>query len=80
MEARRLIESAAYEPETLSLLYEALDSAWAEIAPRIAEENHTYARVRLAHAVLVVARKDSTDPGKIKRDALQIMALSDPKT
>jgi len=34
------------------------------------------ARTRLAHAVLAVAREDSTDAEQLKRDSLQVMALA----
>jgi hypothetical protein len=80
MEARRLIESSAYGPETLSVLYEALDNAWSEIAKQFTEKEHADARMRLAHALLVVAREDSRDPNLVKRDALQLMALSRPRS
>jgi hypothetical protein len=76
MKARRLIESSAYGPETLRALYTALDDAWTEIAHHFAENDHAHARMRLAHALLAVAREDSRDPKQLKNDALQVMALS----
>ena len=75
MKARRLIESSAYGPETLDVLYKALDDAWGEIASHFAEEDHPHARMRLAHALLAVAQEHSRDPQRLKRDALQVMAL-----
>ena len=75
MKARRLIEGSAYGPETLDVLSKALDGAWTEIGHRFAEEAHEDARLRLAHAVLVVAREDSRDPEVVKSDALKVMAL-----
>ena len=76
MKARRLIESSAYGPETLEVLYKALDDGWAEIASHFAEEDHAHARMRLAHALLAVGREDSKDPEQLKNAALQVMALS----
>jgi hypothetical protein len=32
--------------------------------------------MRLAHAVLIVAREDSNDADRLKNDALQVMALA----
>ncbi|HEY8276806.1 MAG TPA: hypothetical protein VIG52_07415 [Methyloceanibacter sp.] len=34
MKARRLIEGSLYEPETLNVVFQAFDQAWAEIAGR----------------------------------------------
>jgi hypothetical protein len=34
-----------------------------------------HARLRLAHAVLVVAGKDGNDADQLKKDALRVMAL-----
>ena len=74
MKARRLIEGSTYGPETLLVLYKAFDDAWAKIAHHF-DERPEDARVRLAHALLVVAREDSRDPERLKTDALQVMAL-----
>jgi len=68
----------------LEKIFNAFDEAW------IAIEDHFYgeseqvredARIRLAHAVLAVARedgtdKDSSDVEQLKTDALQVMALA----
>ena len=75
MKARRLIESSAYGPETLHVLYQALDEAWVEIAHHFGEEDSVHARMRLAHALLAIAREDSRDPKLLKKGALQVMAL-----
>jgi hypothetical protein len=75
MKARRLIEASTFEPETLEVIFQAFDDAWSEISHHFADE-HEKARLRLAHAMLVVAREDSKDPERLKNDALQVMALS----
>ena len=75
MKARRLIETSAFQPETLQILFRAFDAAWAEIAHHF-PDNDDNARMRLAHAVLAVARENSTDMEQLKKDALQVMALA----
>jgi hypothetical protein len=77
MKARRLIETSTLDPETLTIVCKAFDDAWAEISQHFAgDETETgSARMRLAHAVLIVAREDSKDPDRVKNDALQVMAL-----
>jgi hypothetical protein len=76
LKARRLIEGSAYGPETLDIISKALDGAWAEIGHRFSEEAHEDARLRLAHALLVVVEKDGKDdPEQLKNNALKVMAL-----
>ena len=76
MKARRLIESADFPPETLSVMYLAFDEAWAEVSHHFGEDRHATERTRLAHAILAIAREDSSDVAKLKADALQVYALS----
>jgi len=78
MRARRLIETSTFNPKTLHLLFQAFDEAWSEIAGHFNNEPKEIeqARLRLAHAVLIVAREDSEDPERLKNDALQVMALA----
>jgi hypothetical protein len=76
MKARRLLESASsYSPETLSGIFQAFDAAWAEMAHQFhtAEEIEN-ARLRLAHAILLVAPDD--DPQALKESAVQVMTLA----
>jgi hypothetical protein len=78
VKARRLIASSTFEPETLEVIYKAFDAAWSEISDHFAREAPATenARMRLAHAVLIVAREDSRDADRLKDDALQVMALA----
>jgi hypothetical protein len=77
MKARRLIESSAYGPVTLKVISQAFDEGWSEIAHHFhGDPSIEDARLRLAHAVLVVAREDINDAEKVKTDALQVMALA----
>ncbi len=81
MKARRLIEASTFQPETLAVLFKAFDDAWSEFEPHLAgdEAATEQARLRLAHAVLILAREDDDDPEKVKNDALQVMALAAPR-
>ena len=77
MSARQLIEGASFGPETLKVMGEAFDAAWAEIAGNFGSdpEDTEKARLRLANAMLSVAKEDSRDVEALKRAALQRMAL-----
>jgi len=77
MKARRVIDGAAFGPETLKALGEAFDQAWAQIAGNFGDtplqvEN---ARLRLAEALLSIATEGSMDVAALKAGALQAMAL-----
>ncbi len=78
MQARRLIESSSYEPATLHILFKAFDEGWAEIAHRFDADAKQIeeARLRLAQAVLSVAREDGIDAERVKEGALKVMDLS----
>jgi hypothetical protein len=82
MKARALISAASYGPETLKVIFQAFDVAWAEIAHHF--EGHPTqvdaARERLAHAVLAVADEHSKDVQALKRTALQVLGLSYGRT
>ena len=78
MKARRLIEGSTYGPETLKVIGKAFDDAWSEIAGHFSPTGlqAQSARLKLAHAVLAVARDDSREPEELKNAALQIMAMN----
>jgi len=78
MKARRLIEGSPYQPDTLRVIFEGFDRAWDEIAGNFGTDPLSVedARLRLAHACLIVARDGSDDPERIKIDALQVMGLA----
>ena len=78
MKARKLIEGATYGPETLKVIGKAFDDAWSEIAGHFSLTGlqAQSARLKLAHAVLAVAREDSRDPDELKDAALQVMAMN----
>jgi len=76
MKARQLIDGASFGPNTLKVIRQAFDEAWASIeesfvdTPSIVE----IARLKLAEALLSVATEDSRDPEVLKDAALQVMA------
>jgi len=72
-----LIDGASFGPDTLKVVGQAFDEAWAEIADRfgtIPIEVES-ARLRLAEAMLSVAMEGSTNVAALKVGALQAMAL-----
>ena len=78
MKARALISAASYGPETLNVIFQTFDAAWAEIAHHF--EGHPAqvdaASERLAHAVLAVADEHSKDVHGLKKMALQVLGMS----
>ena len=77
MEARRLIDGASFGPDTLKVVGQAFDQAWAEIAGNVGTLpiEIEAARLRLAEAMMSVATEDSTDVVALKAGALRAMAL-----
>jgi hypothetical protein len=78
VKAHRLIEGSDLDAETLLVALKAFDAAWDEIAHHFGDlpADIEGGRMRLAHAILIVARADSRDPERLKTEALQIMALA----
>jgi hypothetical protein len=78
MKARELVASATFEPEALSVIGQAFDMAWNEIVRNFGDNPAVVeaARVRLAHAILSVAKDDVRDPAELKVAALQVFALA----
>lgn len=63
----------SYGPETLRIIAQAFDKAWALIGPGISPDDTDQARTMLADAILHVATEDSRDPEAIKKAALRAM-------
>ena len=78
MKARRLVAGATYGPETLKVVGKAFDDAWSEISGHFTRNGlqAQSARLKLAHAVLAVARDDSRDLDQLKNAALEVMAMN----
>jgi hypothetical protein len=80
MKARAIISGASYGPDTLKLISQAFDAAWAEIAHHFdGDPMRDTVRERLAHAILAVADAASRDVEALKRTALQVLALNYPR-
>jgi hypothetical protein len=76
MKARRLLESASYDPDQLKALGEAFDDAWARISPNISSRAEAIeaARLALADVVLGLAKNGNLDPNHLADAAVQVMA------
>ena len=75
MEARRLIDSASFGPDTLRVLSQAFDEAWGDIEGNFGcDQTREAARVKLATALLSIASDDSRDVAVLKKAALEAMA------
>jgi hypothetical protein len=72
MKAQQRLNGASYGPETMKVITQAFDAAWAEIANEV-EDNRVAIeanRLKLADAVLANAKDDSRDPEALKNAAL----------
>ena len=76
MKARELIEGTSYGPEALKAIGRAFDEAWASIAGNFSDDQIAAARLRLANALLAVAKDNSRDVEVMKREALDKMRLA----
>jgi hypothetical protein len=78
MKAQRLIEGSDFSPETLGVMFQAFDEAWAEVSHHYAADKaeKERARTRLAHAIVAVAKADSREAQRLKDEALQVMAMA----
>ena len=75
MEARRLIDSASFGPDTLKAIGQAFDEAWSSTEGNFgcSQERET-ARLKLPTALLCIACDDSGDVEVLKKAALEAMA------
>jgi len=77
MKARQLVAEASYGPQTIKVIGHAFDGAWAEIAHHFQDPSEIEtARLRLANAILELAREDKRDPQKLRQQALEAMSLT----
>jgi hypothetical protein len=76
MKARKFLEGASYDPETLKAIGQAFDQAWASIAGHYRNLEIERARLRLANSMLAIAPLYGHDVEALKDAALQHMALN----
>jgi hypothetical protein len=76
LEAKQLIGQVTYGPDILRVLFQAFDEAWNVLAPKCGENPLAIyaARLKLANAILGLARKDIQDPGAIRDGALKLLS------
>ena len=75
MRARRLIARANYGPTELKVLLQAFDEAWEIIAPHCGANFLAVhaTRLRLANAILGLARENRKDTEAMKEAALRLL-------
>jgi hypothetical protein len=72
MKARQRIGSATFSPTELSVIFEAFDAAWHEVAGDVSSRASAVdaARLRLATIVLSLAKAGPIDGDRIKAEAV----------
>ena len=75
MRAKQLIEGAAFGPESLKVIGQAFDDAWARLAPRYGGDATAVeaARLRLAETVLRLAETHGSNVSTLSEAALAAM-------
>jgi hypothetical protein len=66
-------KGAVYTPETVKLLRDALDDAWAALRP---DERARASKAMLATRLLEVAAEGERDPARLRREALSTVVTS----
>jgi len=76
MPFRNLIDGGSFAPEALTVMYEAFDLAWAEVASEYGNDptRTEFARSALAQAILSAAEEDPTEAVRLKTAALEAFA------
>jgi hypothetical protein len=79
MNARGFLDRSGthtFGPETMKVLYQSFDDAWAIIADRYSDQKAADdARLKLAEAMLAVVRSDSRDPEQLTRLGLEMFRI-----
>ena len=73
MEAWALIEDSAFGPETIKVIGQAFDEAWADIGGNYGDVLREGARFQLARAMLSIARDGNLDVATLKNAAIEAM-------
>jgi hypothetical protein len=78
MEAQRLLDAAPFPPDIVKVLKQALEGAWASIAPTIAPDRVDDTRMSLAHAVIAHAAVGDHDLKSLIASALDAVKNNRP--
>ena len=77
MKARRVLEGASFDPDTLKVICRAFDEAWDSIAHHYGSPLEVeHARLRLANSMLAIAQGLGHDVEALKNAAFQDMAMN----
>jgi hypothetical protein len=79
MEARKLLDAAPFEVETIKVLKQALDAAWGSIAPSISVDMVDDTRLSLAHAIVAHAGTGDWDCESLKHAAVEAVQKHPPR-
>jgi len=79
MEARKLLETAPYRPETVKIMKQALDDAWEEIASITKPDLVENTRLSLAHAIVAHSGLGDTEREGLKTAALDAIRKHPPQ-
>jgi hypothetical protein len=78
MRAWVLIEDSAFGPEDIKVIGQAFDEAWEDIAGNFSDVLREGAQLRLATALLSIAKdNDELDVATLKKAAIEAMRSSD---
>jgi len=73
MEAWALIEDSAFGPETIKVIGQAFDDAWADIGGNCSDVLRDETRFRLAGVILSIAKDGNLDVATLKNAAIEAM-------
>ena len=73
MKGRALIEDAAFGPEAIKVNGQALDEAWANTAGNYSDVFREEARLRLASAILSIAKDGNLNVATLKKAGIEAL-------
>ena len=79
MEARKLLEAAPFDPDTVQTLIQAFDQAWTSICPTIPPDRVADTRMSLAHAIVANASMGEVDCEALKAAAIKVVRRNPPQ-
>jgi hypothetical protein len=73
MKGRALIEDAAFGPEAIKVIGQAFDEAWANTAGNYSDVFREEARLRLASAILSIAKDGNLNVATLKKAGIEAL-------